>query len=46
LDLFGDAGGFDMSLLGNPNGVGLMLPLICPIVLLPKDKFMLMLALM
>jgi len=35
-----------MLLLGNPNGVGWILPLICPIARLPKEKFMLTLALM
>jgi glutathione S-transferase len=29
-----------MSLLGNPKGVGWMLPLICSIARLPKEKFM------
>jgi glutathione S-transferase len=29
-----------MSLLGNPNGAGWILPLICPIARLPKEKFM------
>jgi glutathione S-transferase len=30
-----------MSLAGNPNGVGWILPLICSIARLPKEKFML-----
>jgi len=29
-----------MALLGNPNGDGWILPLICSIARLPKEKFM------